>query len=356
MKLLRLLPLFLLFFVAACDTVDDSRVVGGVDLDALFAPPTAAEVTQVQTEWQGRSLTPADVAVVQTGTITGTSALGSSRAFEVRILSHRLPGAASGTHYGAVLIPSGIGPNDRLPVVMYLHGGDGGTSVQEAATIAATLSADGESYIWIAPAFRDEPLRWGTQTWTSSGPASPWDFDVDDALVLLNATLAQVPQADANRIGAAGFSRGGAVGLLGAARDNRVKRVLAIFPPTNFFGTFVQEVVEDALNGNARNLPGFDVLNARFIQPLKNGQVTLPQMRLELLRRSPIAFVDRMPTVQLHHGTADDIVPVSQANDFINAMRGKSTFSSFIWQGGQHNPATFPINWLLESQAFLGQL
>ncbi len=153
-----------------------------------------------------------------------------------------------------------------------------------------------------------------------------------------------------------GLSRGGDVALLMAIRDARIERVLDFFGPTDFLGPYVQQVVEDALRGTDRALPGFDVLNARFIQPLKAGDVLLPQMRQELLRRSPVYFADRLPAVQVQHGTADAIVDVSQSRRLAAVMQGRADFEYLEWDGGQHTPLSFPLNWVSESQDFLAPL
>ena len=343
----RLALLVLLAFTfTACDSNESDRIVGGVDLDRLFAAPTAAEKATVLADWNARDVAARLGSVVQTDT-----ASGGGRKFNVAIVLHTVAGTRQ---YGAILTPrSGTG---TLPVVVYAHGGDGGTSVAEAATLAGTLSPPGQDFVWVVPAFRDEPLKWGSQTYQSEGPASPWDYDVDDALALLNVALEGPYRADADRIGVVGISRGGDVALLMAVRDSRVKRVLDLFGPTDFFGPYVQAIVEDALGGGDRALPGFDVLNARFIQPLRAGTVTPEQMRLELLRRSPVYFTDRLPAVQVQHGAADDVVDVSQSRRLASVMQGRPGFSYFEWAGGVHNPLSFPINWLAEAQTFLGAL
>jgi dipeptidyl aminopeptidase/acylaminoacyl peptidase len=182
---------------------------------------------------------------------------------------------------------------------------------------------------------------------------------VDDALSLLEVALATTPAADPGRIGVLGFSRGANVALLMSIRDPRIDAVVEFFGPTDFFGPFVREVVEDALEGQIRDLPGVAYLNQAFIQPLKNGSVTPSQVRLELLRRSPVYFADRLPDVQVHHGTADTVVPVGEAERLIEvvAALGRSApgFEGFIYQGGTHNPLALPGS-LPRTREFLSRL
>ncbi|MBI2072143.1 MAG: hypothetical protein HYT81_03725 [Gemmatimonadetes bacterium] len=91
-----------------------------------------------------------------------------------------------------------------------------------------------------------------------------------------------------------------------------------------------------------RNLPGLADLDARFIQPLKRGELTVQDVRPELIRRSPVYFVDRLPQVQVHHGTADSTVPVSQAVRLVEVMEqagGRAPgFEYYLYEGGGHNP------------------
>ncbi len=175
----------------------------------------------------------------------------------------------------------------------------------------------------------------------------------------MNAVLASTPEADPDRIGVLGFSRGGAVGLLMAARDPRIDLIVEFFGPTDFFGPFVQDVVEEALRGSPRDLPGLAYLNAEFIQPLKRGEVTIADMRLELLRRSPVYFADRLPQLQIHHGTADEVVPVGEAERLIEVMvaLGRSTpeFERYLYPGGTHNPLSLSGS-IPRTQSFIGRL
>jgi dipeptidyl aminopeptidase/acylaminoacyl peptidase len=167
---------------------------------------------------------------------------------------------------------------------------------------------------------------------------------VDDTMALVSVAEALSPTADDSRVSVIGLSRGGGVALLMGIRDQRVKQVIDFFGPTDFFDTYVQDITEEALNGSLRQLPGLDYLNTSFIQPLKEGTLTIADVRPELIRRSPVLFVDRLPDVQVHHGTADETVNVSQAQSLILAMqaagRTEPSFEAYIYAGGTHSPFT----------------
>lgn len=327
---------FLVLGFAACGdgAIDvDDRIVGGVDLAALFAAPTDAEIAAVTADWAARTPDATDVAVELDTTLT-VLALET----RVRVVSHVVDGTVR--HYGAVISPANL-PSEA-PVIIYAHGGASGVELDEVLLTVPALGDQAEEFVWVVPSFRSEPLVFGSREWQSEGTASPWDRDVDDAIALLDATFEVEAQADSSRVGVLGFSRGGGVGLLAGIRDDRVDRVVEFFGPTDFFGPFVQGVVEDVLDGSPPDLPGVDVLDRDFLQPLRNGLIDVSTVRLELIRRSSTLFADRLPAVQIHHGTADIVVDVSQAQSLITALladgRTEPDVQSFLYDGGTHNP------------------
>lgn len=321
-----------LSFAACTDSSTDPHMLEGVDLDALFAPPAAEEIAAVAADWEGRQTVAVNVREEQT-----SDATLDGRPATLRILSHTMDGAR---HYGAVLAQEGVPPG-ALAVIVYAHGGDGGISVEELEWFASQFGERADDYVFVAPSFRSEPLVAGAKEYLSEGEPSPWDRDVDDALALLDAVLETTPAADPARIGVVGLSRGGGVALLMAERDRRIDAVVEFFGPTDFFDSYVQEIVEEALGGTLRDLPGLEVLNERLIQPLKEGLVTIEEVRVEMLRRSAVYFAEALPAVQVHHGTADDVVDVSQAKQLREALEalGPSAPESevFIYPGGRHD-------------------
>ncbi|MDE2996215.1 MAG: peptidase [Bacteroidota bacterium] len=336
--------LFLLLFtplIAGCEVsssvepAQEDTVVGGVNLTELFAAPQPSEIDAVLADWSNRNPVAENVTVVQQETV-GIAGQGSA---ELYIVSHEVNGVL---HYGAVAVPEGLAPGSA-PVMVYAHGGDGGVSVDGEFLVLLGLFQDlATEFVFVDPSFRDEPLSYAGQTWQSEGPPSPWDQDVDDAFALIDVAAGLTPAADPSRIAILGMSRGAGVGMLMSARSPAVKRALGFFGPTDFFGPFVQEVTTEILEGNPRQLPGLDYLSDAWVLPYQEGTVSLEAIRTELVRRSPILFIDRMQNLQIHHGTADSIVPVSQAQRLIEAMaaagRGADTFEAFIYEGGEHNP------------------
>ncbi|MEN8375656.1 MAG: peptidase [Gemmatimonadota bacterium] len=324
---------------AACGddgTAPEDRVVAGVDLDVLFAPPTQAEIDAVANDWAGRDPVASQIQVVATGAVSILGIIPHT----VTVVSHDVGGVL---HYGAFVVPDGADPAS-LPIVVYLHGGDAGFAVNDVVTIAQFAADLAGNVVWVAPSFRAEALRFDGQTFTSGGPPSPWDRDVDDALALLDVALTTVPEIDPTRIGLLGLSRGAGVALLMAEREPSIDGVVEFFGPTDFFGEFVQDVTEEALLGTLRNLPGLEFLDGEFITPLRLGATTIPAVRGELVRRSAVLFADRLPDAQVHHGEADMVVEVSQAESLIRTMSGLGRmapeFEAFLYPNGGHNPLT----------------
>ncbi len=340
--------------LVACGDVSGPTIIAGVNVTELFAPPTPSEISAALDDWGQRDVSAQNVTMVDSATVT--AGFLNADTLAVRVVSHTVGGVR---HFGAVVLPRGAA-SGRLPVLVLAHPGDSGVDLD--ATLAAlgfAMSGTLGSFVTVVPSFRAEALAFRGATYSSDGTPSPWDRDVDDALALLNAAIAITPEADSTRIGVLGLSRGAGVGLLMAVRDPRIDEVVEFFGPTDFFGPFVQDVVEEALRGTPRDLPGLNDLNAQFIQPLKRGDLTIADVRPQLVRRSAVYFVDRLPQVQVHHGTADTVVSVSQAERLIEVMqaagRGPPGFESYLYPGGGHDPFTLPGS-IDRAVAFLGRL
>jgi len=323
--------------VATGDLTTEVRATA-IDIDAelemLFQPPRATEILAVKTDWAARSPAAQDVAVEFEETIS----LGGGSAGSLRIVSHTLDG---GTHYGAVLVPEAVGDR-QVPVLVYLHGGDGGVGLSELQLAGANIGAIRDSFVYVIPSFRGESFSYGGQVWTSTAQQSPWDRDVDDSIALLDAAIQLAPQASPTDINLLGFSRGAGVALLWGAREDRVARIAAFFGPTNFFDPWVKEIVRQTALRNPPPVVGIPALDTLIIQPYIRGDISTAETRIELVRRSGFLFAQDLPQVQLHHGTADFVVPVSQAYALIDAMdelgRGVPDFEAFIYQDGGHDP------------------
>jgi acetyl esterase/lipase len=325
----RAIPLLL---VAACsDATSPGRA--SVDRERLFAAPTAAEVAQVRAEWATRS----SAALEVREEFSAPLAIGTT-AGRLRVVSHVVDGHR---HFGAIVSRSDATAGS-LPVLLYAHGGDAGVSVDELSLLFLALGDQADDVVWVVPSFRAEPLRVGAQVFRSGGDPSPWDRDVDDALSLLSVAVATESAADPARVAVLGLSRGAGVGLLMGVRDPRIDAVVAFFGPTDFFDPWTQDIIDDALDGRPRDLPGLSFLDEQYLQPLRRGAITVDAVRRELVRRSVVLFAASLPAVQVHHGTADAVVAFSQAQRLDQVMRGLGraapSYQFFAYPGAGHNP------------------
>lgn len=113
---------------------------------------------------------------------------------------------------------------DPRPAVIVLHGwqtaGTNGALVVEAR--ARRYSEEG--YHALALSMRG---------WPPSGGADDCGLRQPDDVVRAVEWLRALPGVHADRVGLVGFSQGGQVALLAAARDPRVRAVVAVFPVTD---------------------------------------------------------------------------------------------------------------------------
>ncbi|MDX1578677.1 MAG: prolyl oligopeptidase family serine peptidase, partial [Gemmatimonadota bacterium] len=303
------------------------------DFDRLFAPATGAEIASVRAEWMSRNPAATD-ARVEAAVATSFGGMQG----EATIIAHRVDG---NLHYGALFVPDGAPPG--APIVVFLHGGEGGVSLPQTDTdfLIGGLGPIRDRMTYLIPSFRSEELRVGGQSFRSEGSQSPWDRDVDDAIALVRSAAALLPQSvDPGRVVTLGVSRGALVALLMAIRDPDIAGTIELAGPTDFFGDFVRAVIEEAARGDPRQVAGLAYFDSRFIQPWVRGELSTEAFRLELVRRSAVLFGEDVPRLQVHHGTSDPVVAPSQAQSLISTMqslgRTPPGFESFLYSGVGH--------------------
>lgn len=386
----RLAAVLLALAVAlpACDSGTDEpvvtdQIIGGVNFTRLFAPATAPEVAAVRADWAARQTMATGIQVSAPATLPDGAKL--------YVVSHLIttgPGAGGDArHYGFVRVPAGAA---NLPVIVVHHGGDSGVyaatpnadpnaDVLAVASVYPTLAS---TTVQVFPSYRSEPL--GTQPFNavlggpyrSGGSPSPWDYDVDDAMMLLSAVLGRDEFAAATndaRVGALGYSRGANTALLHNVRDARIRATTEYYGPTDFFSTPIQTLGIGVLGGSPLFLafPGAPFILATVLAPLQgpnqtyNADANYAAARLEVVRRSSSLFTAQMRNVQVHHHTADPVVPYPVSVSFDAAATAArptgayefNTYSDALPAGAtfsQHNPRAMPAS-LGRTEQFLGQ-
>ena len=191
------------------------------DLTALFAPPTTQELTRIRADWSTRPL----VVEGYRREAMGVDARGD----QIHVVSHVVDGHR---HFGALRFPRSYIPGKSYPLIVACHGGLAGVDLDEIGNIFATFPGqclEQDSFMLI-PSYRGEDLVTPfAGTFTSGGPASWADRDVDDTRALLSAALIAYPEIDEARIGAYGISRGASVAMMLSVRDGRIRRVVDFF-------------------------------------------------------------------------------------------------------------------------------
>jgi acetyl esterase/lipase len=336
--------LILALGLGACDRTspaepwESANLIAGVNVERLFDPATDGEIALVRSGWQGAQPLAAAVQVEFEAVVpVGPGML------RLTVLSHVSRGAR---HVGALITPPMAAPSS-LPVLIYSHGGDSGVDLDEVFAQVGSFGIDPAQVALLVPAFAGESLRFNAAEWSASGPANPWDTDVDNTLDLLETALQHDPALDEDRVAMIGLSRGGAVGLLAAVRDPRIDAVVSFATPTDFLGEFVEDVVRQTLVYGPPDLPGAAALDEQVLGPVRNRTRTTEWARLQFIRRSPIYFVDHLPAVQLHHGTDDEVVPVTETVQLARALaeagRGQPDVEVHVYDGGDHNPLSMPL-------------
>lgn len=290
---------FILLLIAGIGCGADTPMISEPDvsalLDALMVPPSTEEVQQVVAEFDRLTYPCGDAGFEVIDTREGRFAVLS-------LVVYRSGGLRI---YGVMSRPKAEG---TYPLLLYNHGGDAGLFANELDHPLAF------GFVQIASAFRSEPVRWFGEQFVSEGASSPWDADVTDALIMLSCAE-RLSNVDASRVLAFGGSRGGAVSLLAAVRaPGRFRSVVELFGPTDFFDPNFRNDLEALANGTDDSRPGVEFLKTEILDPYIHGDLTLDDARKALIRRSAIYFADRLPPVQIHHGTADEIVPISQSD------------------------------------------
>lgn len=217
---------------------------------------------------------------------------------------HDVSIASGGIAVGGVLyLPAASGPR---PAVIVLHGwqpaGTNGAAVIEAR--AARLAEEG--YAALALSLRG---------WPPSGGTDDCGLRQPDDVVAAAAWLRTVPGVAADRIALLGFSQGGQVALLAAARDTGLRGVAAYFPVTD--------------------IPQWKVTTANADIP---GYITSTCEPGGTDARSPVTrAADIGAAVLLVHGDADTRVPTAQSQRMLDALAaaGRPATLTLI-PGAQH--------------------
>jgi dipeptidyl aminopeptidase/acylaminoacyl peptidase len=312
--------ILILGVLVGCGTELPTQPDTSAMLDDLMQPPTEAEIALVASEFSQQTYACEDTDIEVLDTRSGQFA-------DFSLVAYHSDGLRI---YGIVTQPKNVG---HYPILLYNHGGESGLTTTE---LDHPLSF---AFVQVASSFRSEPVFWFGETFVSDGAPSTWDRDVRDALVMLSCAE-RLSDADPSRVVTFGGSRGGAVSLLAAIRmPDKFLRVVDLFGPTDFFDPAFRADLQALLEGTEDARPGVALLQQEVIDPYLDGLLSLDEARLALLRRSALYFANQLPAVQIHHGTVDDIVPISQSDRLAAQLESlNADHEYFQYEGKGHDP------------------
>ena len=297
------------------------------------------------------------VALVSFAAPAGASSSGSSVSEEA--LSVPVSAEPDGTAVSLdaeLYLPAGAGAQDPAPAVLLAHGFGG--SKDDLAGQARSLAADG--YVVLA---------WTARGFGASGGAvhlDDPDYEVADAAALVDL-LAQRPEVAQDapgdpRVGVAGASYGGAVGLLLAGTDPRVDAVAsaitwsdlstALDPGGVFKAGWASQLLSSLTGSALASGSSTDALTdpqtiacgrldpdlcAGYVQAAQTGVV--PQALTEQLQRSAPAAVlpSTRAAVLLVQGEGDSLFGLGDSVANAEAAQRAGVPVSLAWVAGGHD-------------------
>jgi dipeptidyl aminopeptidase/acylaminoacyl peptidase len=234
---------------------------------------------------------------------------GSSPAAPTPVTSGRfdvaIPGA--GVTIGGVLYRPDLAPGERQPGLIFVHG-HLAAGVNGAATVEGFARRYRDrGYVAVAISMRG---------WPPSGGQDDCALEQPSDIVQVVEWLKRQPGVDPARTALVGFSKGGQMVLLAAARGADVRAVVAYYPPTDLARWKATTTREDTI-----------AYITRLCEPAPG-----------LTPRSPASVAGAIVApVLLMHGDADVNVPLEQSQVMEAAMRaaGRSV-ELFVVPGGEH--------------------
>ncbi len=241
-----------------------------------------------------------------TGVLLGCNAPASPTAPQPAVTAgrHDVSLAGAGVTLGGILYRPDA--TEARPGIIVLHGwqpaGTNGAALVEAR--ARRYSEEG--YVTLALSMRG---------WPPSNGADDCGLQQPDDIARAVEWLGTQPGVNAERIGLVGFSQGGQVALLAAARRARVRAVVAYYPVT--------DVARWKTTTTNTDIPGY------ITAVCEPGGVSA---RSPLLRAGDISV-----PLLLVHGGQDTRVPTEQTTLMHEAVTGAGgTAELFLVPGAQH--------------------
>lgn len=206
----------------------------------------------------------------------------------------------------------------KYPCIIWNRGGAlefGAINPFRAAAMQGQLAKKG--YVVIATQYRGNGGSEGQEEWGGK--------DINDVLNLIKV-LEEIPQADTERIGMFGGSRGGMMTYIALSKTDRLKAGAVLAGPADF-------------EASIKSRPSLE----NFMFDLVEGYEQNKEQ--EIYKRSPIKWVDKFPKdvpILIMHGNADWRVKSTQSlNMALELDKHRIPYRLLIFEGADHGLTEF---------------
>ncbi len=197
--------------------------------------------------------------------------------------------------YGYLVLPPNADPNAKIPLIVYIYGGPGGQTVQNAwggtnGLFHQILAKEGFAIFSVDN--RGTPNRGRKFSAAIHGQFGP--VELTDQLTALDQLYAQYPQLDRTRTGMWGWSNGGSMTLYALTHSDRFKAGISVAPITS-----------------QRNYDS--IYTERYMGLVKNNENAYDDSTVNAASRLHGSLL-------LVHGTSDDNVHLQNTIQMVDAL------------------------------------
>lgn len=255
--------------------------------------------------------------------ITLEQTLAPGASYRRYIASYRSEGLKI---YGLLTVPSGTRPRAGWPAIVFVHGYIPPAQYRTTERYGAYVDALARAgYI----VFKIDLRGHGNSEGVASGAYWSPDYTIDTLNAF--ASLRRFPQANPERIGIWGHSMGGYLALRAMVVEPRI-RVGVIW--AGVVGTYEDLLYRWRRSPSAQIPAGAlrrrELFLARYGSPQSN-----PGFWASITAHN---YLERVGPIQLHHGLADTVVPVSFSQRLAQSLRTAGRpYEFFTYPGNDHN-------------------